>query len=654
MVFTEMNWAGHILAQLLNPALRSVILAGLAAIGLGIFRIRSTPARLLTWKLVLGAALAMPLLGWMLPTLSIPVANSGWDTAGSTRFVRAGALSRQSSRPVPLHAPSVERIQPVAPVPVTSEATLSPYWTAIGWSGLAISLYLVVCLVLLTRFVVGMILTRRLVSSSKNVPDADLHQKNAAHSNASGLSSIPRLVESELVCVPVTVGVFRPTILLPPVWREWDSKKLDAVIAHEVSHVARRDALTQQLSLAHRAIFWFSPLAWWLDRHLANLAEQASDEAALSCGTDRNNYARILLGFFETLQATPGRVRWQGVAMAGADRAEQRVKRILDWKGTTSMGLKRSFAVTLIICVVALVCVVAAAHPVQESQATPAPSAVARPSALSPTAPTAPPEPAAPVHGIVAVGPSPVAPMAPPDPSEAPEAPEATSDVGYSYSYGYDDRERFVIVSGKTDSLTMSGSVDDAHHVEKLRQRIAGDFIWFERDEKSYIIQDQATIDRARKFFQPQQELGKKQSELGKQQEALGKQQAELSKKMEAVRVNVPEMTAQIDKLRAELKALNSNATPEDLSHLQAELAELQARLGESQSRAGVEQSKFGSEMGELGARQGELGERQGELGRQQAELARQASRQMKELLDEAIKNGKAKPEPESEGHATL
>ena len=58
--------------------------------------------------------------------------------------------------------------------------------------------------------------------------------------------------------------------------------KLDAVIAHEVSHVVRRDALTQRLSLLHRAIFWFSPLAWWLDRHLAELAEQASDEAALS------------------------------------------------------------------------------------------------------------------------------------------------------------------------------------------------------------------------------------------------------------------------------------------------------------------------------------------------------------------------------------
>ena len=133
------------------------------------------------------------------------------------------------------------------------------------------------------------------------------------------------------------MGVLRSTILLPADWREWDDAKLNAVLAHEVSHVARHDALTQRLSLLHRAIFWFSPLAWWLDRHLADLAEQASDEAALSCGADRKDYARTLLGFFEALQTAPGRVWWQGVAMAKAGQAEQRVERILSWKGSVTM-----------------------------------------------------------------------------------------------------------------------------------------------------------------------------------------------------------------------------------------------------------------------------------------------------------------------------
>jgi hypothetical protein len=49
--------------------------------------------------------------------------------------------------------------------------------------------------------------------------------------------------------------------------------------------------------------------------------------------------------------------------------------------------------------------------------------------------------------------------------------------------------------------------------------------------------------------------------------------------------------------------------------------------------------------MGALGEQQGKLGAQQGELGRQQGKLARDASRQMKQLLDEAITNGTAQPE---------
>jgi bla regulator protein BlaR1 len=49
--------------------------------------------------------------------------------------------------------------------------------------------------------------------------------------------------------------------------------------------------------------------------------------------------------------------------------------------------------------------------------------------------------------------------------------------------------------------------------------------------------------------------------------------------------------------------------------------------------------------MSALGEQQGRLGEQQGELGRQQGELAREASRQMKQLLDEAVRKGIAQPE---------
>jgi hypothetical protein len=407
------------------------------------------------------------------------------------------------------------------------------------------------------------------------------------------------------------------------------------------------------VSLLHRAIFWFSPLAWWLNRKLADLAEQASDETALCCGTDRSDYARTLLEFFEALQASPGRVWWQGVAMAKAGQAEQRVERILEWKdtgGNIAMGLKKSAVIMFATFAVPAVYIAASANPVNRQ------IFVAK-SATPPTAQSvaaiAPADPATAATQYIQPK-LPVAPAVEAALSSGPAGRAATpAEQSYSYSYGNDDESRFVMVTGNSDSLTMSGTTEDAHHVQKLRKQITGDFIWFERDEKSYIIRDQNTIARARKLWAPQEELGKKQSALGKQQAELGKQQAALGEKQRQVEVKVPDMTAEVDKLKAELKQLSSGATQEQIGRVQSEVGNLQSQIGELQSHAGEQQSKLGEQQSKLGEQQSKLGEQQSEIGRQQSELSKQASRQMRELLDEAIKNGIAKPESET-GAASL
>ena len=238
--------------------------------------------------------------------------------------------------------------------------------------------------------------------------------------------------------------------------------------------------------------------------------------------------------------------------------------------------------------------------------------------------------------------------------SVPPVSSEEEEHSGFAYANIFGGEQRFVIVSGKSDEVTMSGTSEDARHVEKLRKRIPGDFIWFERDEKSYIIRDQATVNRARQLWAPQEELGKKQEALGKQQEALGKQQEELGSRMQQVRVKVPDIRAELDRVKAELQQLGPSATVEQVAKLQAEVGELQAKVGQVQANAGEEQGKLAEEMGALGEQQGKLGEQQGGLGRQQAELAEKANQAMKELLDGAIQKGIAQPEPPEPGSAML
>jgi beta-lactamase regulating signal transducer with metallopeptidase domain len=651
-----------LLTQLGLWAAKTMVLALAAGFGLTVFPAKSTSFRLFTWTAVLYAAFAIPLLGWLLPPLPIPV---------PTLPHRDLASSPVKAPPLVQRPRSGGEAEARAAVPSAATETLASGAGArsqsfqIHWTAFGTELYLVVFLWLLVRIGVGLMFSRRLGRVASEIHDPRMTSRMVARAQFHGLYSPPRVCESGLVSVPVTIGVLRPSILLPLGWQDWDDEKLDSILAHEMSHVARHDPWTQCISVLHRAIFWFNPFSWWLNRHLADLAEQASDEAALSEGADRDRYARTLLGFFETIRAAPVRVWWQGVSMARASRAEHRVQRILAWRGAFIMHRNRSAMLAIIACAIPVVFLAAAARPADHNQVPPNVFSAQQPQATppasdseipSPSAPSAvSPTHAAPENGISAGGPPPEAPVrrsAPAAPLSSP--PEWSVQDDHGFSYAYDDEQRFVIVSGKSDGFTMSGSMDDVHHVEKLKKQIAGDFIWFQRDEKSYIIHDQATIDRARKLWLPQQDLGKKQEELGKQQEALGKQQEELGKKMEQVRVNVPDMTAELDRLKAKLQKLGSGATMEQIGDLQSEIGELQSKIGEIQSQAGAAQSKLGEQQGILGEKQGKLGERQGELGRQQEELAHQATIKMKQLLDEALKNGTAKPEPQLPDSSTL
>jgi len=607
----------NVLLLLASASTRSLVVAGAGALALAAFRVRATSIRLFSWSAVLYIALGMPVLQLLLPPLPVFL-------PGLVRTPAQHAVVAQRALPLPVSAAPVDHSAALQDRITGTRSAAVPkhsWWPELRWNVLTAGAYLVVLAILLVRIFTGMILERRLRRASCRIQDDRIVTRIARSARTNRLGFIPESAESDLVSVPLTMGILHPVLLFPGTWQDWDDVRLDSVIAHEMSHVARRDALTRRLSLFHKAIFWFSPLAWWLDRHLADLAERASDEAALACGVDRAAYARTLLNFFESLQGVRGRVRWQGISMASAGRAEQRLERILAWKGTATMSLKKSIAALVILLAVPVVYLTASAQPSDRTAGLQRPN---RTEIAQATA-TAPAVAAAPAvhtkHGT------------------------RTTSVGQSYAYGYDDHLRFAIVSGSEDSFTMSGMDGDSEHVHELKQTIPGDFIWFRRDGKSYIIRDPETVRRAKALWAPQSEMGKQQEELGRQQEELGKQQEELSKQMEEVRVAVPDMTKEMEELQAELKKLGPSATSEQIGEIQSKMGELQEKIGNIQSEAGERQSKLGELMGALGEKQGKLGEQQGKLGEKQGKLAEEATKKTKALLDEAVTKGTAQLE---------
>lgn len=79
----------------------------------------------------------------------------------------------------------------------------------------------------------------------------------------------------------LTWGLWRPAVLLS----DWmigrlDEQELEAVLAHELGHVARRDCLVIWLATVLRDAFWYLPPAWAAFRQLQYERELACDELA--------------------------------------------------------------------------------------------------------------------------------------------------------------------------------------------------------------------------------------------------------------------------------------------------------------------------------------------------------------------------------------
>ncbi|HKR84402.1 MAG TPA: M56 family metallopeptidase, partial [Terriglobales bacterium] len=347
--------ASIVMVELVSAAARTMILAAIAGLLLTALRVRATRLRLFTWTAVLYAGLCMPLLGGMAPSIRIPVPFSLSRPAKAVNQVR-GAVTAVDSSEHPIAIKVVESTaatdsNPSLEVTQRNDKVGRSSWTAralasIRWSTLVPGIYLAIALFLLTKLVIGIAFARRLARSSTPIDDPRVSIRRLA--SPSNRLLFPPVRESQFASVPLTIGVLTHSIILPTSWREWDDDKLVGVLTHEMSHVARRDCLSQYLSLLHRAIFWFSPFAWWLNGHIIDLAEQASDEEVLSRGADQNRYARTLLAFLQTVQATPGRVRWQGVSMASSGRAERRLEKVLSWRGGKKMGTKKSALVTVV------------------------------------------------------------------------------------------------------------------------------------------------------------------------------------------------------------------------------------------------------------------------------------------------------------------
>ena len=112
---------------------------------------------------------------------------------------------------------------------------------------------------------------------------------------ARGARPLP-LVVSDAAIEPGVFGLFAPVLLWPRrIGEHLDDHQIDAILAHELSHVARRDNLISLLHTLVQSAFWFYPLIWWMGMRIVEERERACDEDVLRLGREPEVYASSIL-----------------------------------------------------------------------------------------------------------------------------------------------------------------------------------------------------------------------------------------------------------------------------------------------------------------------------------------------------------------------
>jgi beta-lactamase regulating signal transducer with metallopeptidase domain/archaellum component FlaC len=294
--------------------------------------LRGRPARLraVVWATALAGCLVIPLVAPLLPSWSLPV------PASIARFVTP-------NEPVP---PTVVRM--TEPQINTGHTAILAHETAavepigishrIDWTTVFLTAWAIGAALMLARLGIGLWRMTRAVRRAQPFKDRYWLAMLGAARDQTGCRRRVRLVTSSEVEIPATVGFFRPVVVLPLHAKQWVWDRRQAVMLHEMVHVARIDWPVRTVARLARAVYWFNPLMWWAVRRLDLEQELACDEEVLALGTRASSYACHLLGIARHAAPCPSPAI-PALGMARRTHLEERIMSILNRTKHRRVGL---------------------------------------------------------------------------------------------------------------------------------------------------------------------------------------------------------------------------------------------------------------------------------------------------------------------------
>lgn len=294
--------------DLVEIAWKSVITSGLALLLLAVLKNRSAAERSWIAHAGLLATLLLPLAVIFIPRWQVEAPASVPDIMIWSEAAPAAAVLQ----------PELSAMAPTSVAPPAASFDLE---TLTLWIyALPAALLLLVTLVAVIRLFA--LRGRATILVEQNWLSALAHaQRRMGFKHGTAL-----LVSNELAS-PVSWGILRPVILLNEEAVN-SASEAEAIIAHELAHVARLDWAKLLIARAATALFWFNPLVWILARQCHQLREEAADDAVLRSDVVSTDYAALLVG--AARHESKGLLLAANGVAPGRGSLKRRVTRVLD------------------------------------------------------------------------------------------------------------------------------------------------------------------------------------------------------------------------------------------------------------------------------------------------------------------------------------
>ncbi|NTZ43233.1 M56 family metallopeptidase [Altererythrobacter sp. SALINAS58] len=289
-------------------AIKSLAVAGFALCLLRLARRRTPAERSVIAHLGLLTLLMLPLASLALPQ---------WAPFPSAAFATDAGAAAQLPTAIQLTG-TPAALPPPPPEPAT-------IWPDIG--ELALWIYAIPLLLMLLMMSVAVLRLFAMGRRAEVLVDASWLSALAQAQRRMGFKHGTALLVSDELRSPVSWGVLRPTILLDP-RAVATASDAEAIIAHELAHVARLDWAKLLLGRLTCALFWFNPFVWLLARESHQLREEAADDSVLMTDIAGADYAALLVNAARHDNSAV-LIAAHGVAPAG-NSLRRRITRALD------------------------------------------------------------------------------------------------------------------------------------------------------------------------------------------------------------------------------------------------------------------------------------------------------------------------------------